>query len=596
MTNASKNRSSGRVGGPGLESSCWAASNRPSCRSGEEGGAVGFGLAEQAPAKRHGHGGRASGRHVLTILSFPAPISILSAMESIGSGASSGLIVRAPDDGDDGDADHFSSQTLAEIFRDLYVGERSGVLERQPRQHREADLLRPRDDPVRRVRRRRRRARTAAWSTREDLRRARWRRRRRNISEPKDLAQALVNRGLIGKETLSHTARYIVGARRAVRSSSGKGDGAVQRGLAPPGDLRERHPADVRGDPEGDRLDGGVRAHPRRDEGARQPLEAASSVAGPARASRALAGARLHPVAASTARAASRTFSRSCRRPRRAWPAASCTGSSSWACISYDPPVGDGAFRVTAILRDHADSVGARGTAGADDPRDLHGAARTRTRTRFWVCDRTAPRETIERAYEEAKDRFSRDRHPAPHPGATALGARRHREPVRRGVSDARAGAHGRSRGASGGRTGGEGAARAWTISSFASRWTRPKTKVAIEENAKLAESYFAQAKKFMREGDPLQRDPVREAAPSATAPRMPVSTFSSPSARRRTRTRAGSAWPSRTTSRPTPVGPVERRVPGRARPVLQAARAASSGRRNSSKKRSRSPPPTRPR
>jgi Flp pilus assembly protein TadD len=31
----------------------------------------------------------------------------------------------------------------------------------------------------------------------------------------------------------------------------------------------------------------------------------------------------------------------------------------------------------------------------------------------------------------------------------------------------------------------------------------KTKTKVAIEENAKLADNYFAQAKKFMREGDP---------------------------------------------------------------------------------------------
>jgi Flp pilus assembly protein TadD len=31
----------------------------------------------------------------------------------------------------------------------------------------------------------------------------------------------------------------------------------------------------------------------------------------------------------------------------------------------------------------------------------------------------------------------------------------------------------------------------------------KTKTKVAIEENAKLAESYFNQAKKFQREGDP---------------------------------------------------------------------------------------------
>jgi tetratricopeptide (TPR) repeat protein len=113
----------------------------------------------------------------------------------------------------------------------------------------------------------------------------------------------------------------------------------------------------------------------------------------------------------------------------------------------------------------------------------------------------SAARETIERAYEEAKDRFSRDR---------ILPRIRERQRAELAVIEsrlveayltlvqARAGDH---------------AVRPEDSPSLKEphgmddflvrvEMDKTKTKVAIEENAKLADTYFAQAKKFQREGD----------------------------------------------------------------------------------------------
>src|SRR5262245_27594337 len=130
-------------------------------------------------------------------------------MDSISTGAGSGPLAGSPSTVTTGMQSSFSSQTLAEIFRDLYVGERSGVLslsrgaiEKRIYFDRGMILF------------------AESGADDEDLGRrlvnegkispGALAEARRNISEPKDLAQALVNRGLIGKETLSHTVRYIV--------------------------------------------------------------------------------------------------------------------------------------------------------------------------------------------------------------------------------------------------------------------------------------------------------------------------------------------------------------------------------------------------
>ncbi len=103
----------------------------------------------------------------------------------------------------------FSSHTLAEIFRDIYQAERSGVLylSRQEEEKRiyfdrgmilfaesdqEEEDLGPRLVSEGKIS-------TGALAE-----------ARRNVTESKDLAQILVNRGLIGKETLSHTVKFIM--------------------------------------------------------------------------------------------------------------------------------------------------------------------------------------------------------------------------------------------------------------------------------------------------------------------------------------------------------------------------------------------------
>jgi len=104
---------------------------------------------------------------------------------------------------------HFSSQTLAELFRDLFLAERSGVLhlsrgdvekriyfDRGMILFAESDLE---DEDL--GRRLIHEGKLSAGALAEA---------RRSVSEAKDLPQALVNRGLIGKEALSHTVRYIV--------------------------------------------------------------------------------------------------------------------------------------------------------------------------------------------------------------------------------------------------------------------------------------------------------------------------------------------------------------------------------------------------
>ena len=103
----------------------------------------------------------------------------------------------------------FGSQTLAEIFRDLYLEERSGVLHlaragEEKRIYFDRGMIlfgesNAEDEDLGR------RLVSEGKISPGALAEA-----QRNISEPKDLAQALVNRGLIGKEALSHTVRFIV--------------------------------------------------------------------------------------------------------------------------------------------------------------------------------------------------------------------------------------------------------------------------------------------------------------------------------------------------------------------------------------------------
>lgn len=109
----------------------------------------------------------------------------------------------------------FSSHTLAEIFRDIYQSEKSGVLhlsrkdcEKRIYFDRGMILFAEADEPEQDL--------GPRLVSEGKISSGALAEARRNVSESKDLAQVLVNRGLIGKDTLSHTVTYLI--EKVVRS------------------------------------------------------------------------------------------------------------------------------------------------------------------------------------------------------------------------------------------------------------------------------------------------------------------------------------------------------------------------------------------
>jgi hypothetical protein len=394
---------------------------------------------------------------------------------------------------------NFSSQTLAEIFRDLYVGERSGVLD-VSRGNIEKKIYFDRGMILF----------AESGADDEDLGRrlvnegkispGALAEARRNISEPKDLAQALVNRGLIGKETLSHTVRYIV---EHVVQSVFQWEGGTAR-FSDGWLLQEIFESDIlftfevilKGigsmvgfEPIQEAMKG-LDNRLKLRQPTPVPLERLalspahgyilSRVDGPSRLQDVLA--LLPPTEEGLA----------CRF---------LYGLLVMGVIGYDPPVGEGAFRVTAILRDHADTVALEGLQ-ENMVLETYASLKNKNPHEVLGLRSSVPRETIEHAYEEAKDRFSRDR---------ILPRVRERLRAELAViesrfveayltlTQARGGDHGV-------RTDdGQAAKEPQGMDDFlvSVQMDKTRTKVAIEENTKLAEAYFAKAKKFMREGDP---------------------------------------------------------------------------------------------
>jgi tetratricopeptide (TPR) repeat protein len=103
----------------------------------------------------------------------------------------------------------FSSHTLAEIFRDIYQSEKSGALhlsrkdcEKRIYFDRGMILFAESDAPDEDL--------GPRLVSEGKISSGALAEARRNVTEPKDLAQVLVNRGLIGKDTLSHTVTYLI--------------------------------------------------------------------------------------------------------------------------------------------------------------------------------------------------------------------------------------------------------------------------------------------------------------------------------------------------------------------------------------------------
>lgn len=391
----------------------------------------------------------------------------------------------------------FSSHTLAEIFRDIYLGERSGVLllargnlekriyfDRGMILFAESSL-----DDEDLGRRLVNEGKISAGALAEA---------RRNVSESKDLAQALVNRGLIGKEALSHTARYII--ERVVQSIF-QWEGGTAR-FSEDFLIQEAFESDILVTFE-------------------VILKGTSSMVGfdPIReAMRGLAN-RLRVKAPTPV-----PLERLALSPAHGYILSRVDGTSSvgeilsllppgeddLACrflygllvmgvVVFEPPVGDGPFQVRAILRDHADTIALE---RAQEAMLLEAVEGMRDKNPHEVLGVSAnpAREDVERAYAELKERFARDRMMP-----------RVREKLRAELSliesrlieayltltQAHA-ATPRSEDASseGKEPTGKG--------DFLMRVELDKTstKKAMEESAKVAEAYFSKARKYVREGD----------------------------------------------------------------------------------------------
>lgn len=395
---------------------------------------------------------------------------------------------------------HFSSHRLAEIFRDLYLGESSGVLqlERGGSEKRIyfdrgmilfAESSEEDEDLGRRLVSE---GKISAGALAEA---------RRAISEPKDLAQALVNRGLIGKEALSHTVRFVV--ERVVQSAF-KWEGGTAR-FSEGWLLQEIFESDIlttfevilKG------IAGMVGFDPIKE--ALKGLENRLRVRTPPPVPlERLALTPAHGFILSRVDGSSRLSEILAILP---------PGEEELACrflygllvmgvVAHDPPVADGPFQVATILRDHADHV-ALETLQERSIRQAYEELRNRNPYEILSVPAAAGREEIETAYREAKERFGRDRI-LPRvrerfrnelavidsrlvEAFLTLCQARSADPVSR-QEDLLA----------------DPAREGLGVDDLLVRVEMDKTRAkrALEESARVADSYYAKARRFVKEGD----------------------------------------------------------------------------------------------
>jgi len=396
---------------------------------------------------------------------------------------------------------HFSSHTLAEIFRDLFLQERSGVLhlsrgDVHKRVYFDRGMIlfgESADEDEDLGPRLLREGKISAGALAEA---------RRNVSEAKDLAQALVNRDLIGKENLADTARFIV--EKVVRSvfQWEGGSARFESGWL----VQETFESDVvstfevilRGietmvDFEDiaealHKLDNRVRLR----RATPVPIEmldlspTLGFVLSRADGTMALREV-LSIVPPGEDRAAMRFL----------------YGLLVLGVAELDPPVGDGPFRVADILREHTDRIAVE----SEQEQALRGEYQ-RVRDAgpleiLGVSGDSRPEE-IENAYERHRVRFSRD-HIRP---AVRELLRDELAFVESRVLEAYLGmmqnrqAEGRQKADEGARgSGGQEDIRPEDL-LIRPEMDKTQTKIAIEASRRNAEAYFQKARKVMREGD----------------------------------------------------------------------------------------------
>ncbi len=395
---------------------------------------------------------------------------------------------------------NFSSQTLAEVFRDLYLGERSGVLhlvrgisekkiyfDRGMILFAESDV--EEEDLGRRL------------VSEGKISPGALAEARRNVSESKDLAQALVNRGLLGKETLSHTVRYIL---ERVVTAAFRWEGGTAR-FSDGWLLQEIFESDtvltfeliLKG------IDGMVGFEPLRDAMRELPNSLKLRARGPVPLDR-LALTPTHGYILSRVDGRIGVGEILALLPPGEEDRASrfLFGLLAMGVLQFDPPLTEGPLRVASLLRDHADQV-ALERMQEEEIAEAYEAFRNRNPHELLNVPHGAPREEVERAYGDAKARFNRDRIPPrvweKMRAQLAVIESRLVEAYLT-LNQTRApetSSEARDDGASGRQP-----PQAAEDLLVRVEMDKTKSKMVLEANAKTADSYYQKARKFMREGD----------------------------------------------------------------------------------------------
>jgi len=391
----------------------------------------------------------------------------------------------------------FSSQTLAEIFRDLYLSERSGVLSlsRESLEKRVfferglihfADSTEETDELGRLLVDE---GKVSAGALEEA---------RRDINEPMDLARALMNRGLIGKPSLSRTVNKQLDS---VVQSVFRWEGGTARFVE-----TDRYPELFESDilTTFELILHGIFAmtefEPIRD--AMRGLDNRLRVRKPSP----LPVERLtlspeHGFILSRVDGTTTVKEVLSILPQTEEKQAArfLFGLLVMGVLEYDPPLGDGPFKVASVLRDHADR---RALERMQEQTIRQAYAQIKNQNPYEVLGVTpsASRAAVERAYEEAKALFSRERLlPRVRDGfrseLAVIESRlieaylRLNEPERHGSAA-------------------EPAAQALRADLGADdllvrvEMDKTKSKLAQEKASRVAEKYHSKARKAMREGD----------------------------------------------------------------------------------------------
>ncbi len=395
---------------------------------------------------------------------------------------------------------HFSSHTLAEVFRDLYLGERTGVLHlsrgtltRQLHFERGIILFAESSAEDENIGRRLvNDGKISAGALAEAL---------RSVADARDLPLALVNRGLLSKSTLAESARLVV---EQVLQSVFRWEGGSTR-FVDGEPFPELFETDIlvtfelilKGistmigfEPIKEALRG-LENRVRVRQPPQLPVERlALSPAHGFILSRVDGTTTVHDILAILPQGEE---DQACRF---------LYGLLVMGVVVYDPPLGDGPFRVAGILRSHADQI-AMERLQDKLVTETYDALPAKTPYQVLGIASSAPREAIERAYEDAKERFSRDR---------ILPRVRDRYRAELSVIESRlveayltlsqtssgelASRREREEVASGKDTVG--------VDEMLVRveMDKTRTKMALEENARVSDAYYNKARKYMREGD----------------------------------------------------------------------------------------------